>query len=220
MWLWFPAKGQVERVQKNISGCWMRASINCRPDRLVWLIQLVFTVGLLAILCPQTLIAASGAETLEVKTEAGGGVHATARLLFPAKPDIIQGLLTDYPRWPELFDVRMRLAELTVHNGVATIDLRLEHALLPGERRLVTESRAMPDGGLVTDLKGGDFKRYHRVWTLRSAGAGNQTAAEFDLLFELDTLVPDWLIAVAVRQELESHFRIVKQKARERTTRP
>jgi ribosome-associated toxin RatA of RatAB toxin-antitoxin module len=67
----------------------------------------------------------------------------------------------------------------------------------------------------VTDLKGGDFKRYHRVWTLRPAGEGNQTAAEFDLLFELDTLVPDWLIAVAVRQELESHFRIVKQKAHE-----
>src|SRR5262249_34741778 len=128
----------------------------------------------------------------------------------------IQGLLADYPHWPDLFDVRMRLAELTVHNGVATVDLRIEHALLPGERRLVTESRAVPGGGLVTELVGGDFKRYHRMWRLRSAGEGNETAAEFDLLFELETLVPDWLIAVAVRQELESHFRIVKQKALER----
>ena len=193
----------------------MQSSGNCLADRCARLIRLVFTVGLLTSLCPPTLFAGSGAETLEVKTEVGGGVHATARLLFPAKPDVIQGLLTDYPRWPELFDVRMRLAELTVHNGVAIIDLRLEHALLPGERRLVTESRIMPGGGLVTDLKGGDFKRYHRVWTLRSAGEGNQTTAEFELLFELETLVPDWLIAVAVRQELESHFRIVRQKALE-----
>lgn len=195
----------------------MRSSANYPPDQLAWLARLVFTAGLLVIVCPPTLFAASGVETLEVKTEAGGGVHATAHLMFPAKPDVIQGLLTDYPHWPELFDVRMRLAELTVHNGVATIDLRLEHALLPGERRLVTESRAVPGGGLVTDLKGGDFKRYHRVWMLRSAGEGNQTVAEFDLLFELETLVPDWLIAVAVRQELESHFRIVKQKALERS---
>ena len=194
----------------------MRSSANHPRHRLASLIRLGCTAGLLTLLCPLTLFAVSGVETLEVKTEAGGGVHATARLLFPAKPDVIQGLLADYPHWPDLFDVRMRLAELTVHNGVATVDLRIEHALLPGERRLVTESRAVPGGGLVTELVGGDFKRYHRMWRLRSAGEGNETAAEFDLLFELETLVPDWLIAVAVRQELESHFRIVKQKALER----
>jgi Polyketide cyclase / dehydrase and lipid transport len=193
----------------------MRSSANDPPRQFASLIRLSFTAGLLTILCPPALLAGSGADTLEVKTDAGGGVHATARLLFPAKPDVIQGLLTDYPRWPDLFDVRMRVAELTVHNGVATVDLRLEHALLPGERRLVTESHTVPGGGLVTDLKGGDFKRYHRMWRLQAAGEGNQTAAEFDLLFELETLVPDWLIAVAVRQELESHFRIVKQKALE-----
>lgn len=189
----------------------MRLSDRTQPIRL----PLVLLAVLLAAQWPSVGHAASSPDTLEIMTDPAGGVRATARLLFPAKPDVIQGLLTDYPHWPELFDVRMRLAELTVHNGVATIDLRLEHALLPGERRLVTESRAVPGGGLVTDLKGGDFKRYHRVWTLRSAGEGNQTAAEFDLLFELETLVPDWLIAVAVRQELESHFRIVKQKALE-----
>lgn len=170
---------------------------------------------LLAALWPSAAAASSSADTLEIRTDPAGGVRATARVLFPAKTEVIQGLLTDYPRWPDLFEVRMRLAEWHVRDGVATIDLRLEHALLPGERRLVTESRALPGGGLVTDLKGGDFKRYHRVWTLRPIGEGNQTAAEFDLLFELDTLVPDWLIAVAVRQELESHFRIVKQKALE-----
>lgn len=164
---------------------------------------------------PSAGYAASSADTLEITTDPAGGVHARARVIFPATIEVIQGLLTDYPRWPDLFEVRMRLAEWHVRDGVATIDLRLEHALLPGERRLVTESRTLPDGGLVTDLKGGDFKRYHRVWTLRRAGEGTQTAAEFDLLFELDTLVPDWIMALAVRQELESHFRIVKQKARE-----
>jgi hypothetical protein len=136
---------------------------------------------------------------------------------LPAKTEVIHDLLTDYVRWPELFDVRMRLAGLTVQDGVATVDLRIAHPLLPGERRLVTESRIVPGGGLVTDLKGGDFKRYRRVWTLRQAGEGNQTQADFELAFEIESFVPDWLVAVAVRQELEAHFRILKQKAVERS---
>lgn len=180
---------------------------------------LVLVSVLLAVPWPSAGYAASSAETLEISTDPAGGVRAMAHVLFPAKPDVIQGLLTDYPRWPELFEVRMRLAELNVREGVATIDLRLEHALLPSERRLVTESRALPGGGLVTDLKGGDFKRYHRVWTLRPTSGGNETSADFELLFELDTLVPDWIMAVAVRQELESHFRIVRQKALEQSRR-
>lgn len=183
------------------------------PVGLRWLF--LFLPLLFAAPWPSAGYAASSTDTLEITTDPAGGVHARARVLFPAKTEVIQGLLTDYPRWPDLFEVRMRLAEWHVRDGVATIDLRLEHALLPGERRLVTESRTLPDGGLVTDLKGGDFKRYHRVWTLRPVSEGKETSADFELLFELDSLVPDWIMALAVRQELESHFRIVKQKALE-----
>ena len=175
---------------------------------------LIFLFIMVVVPWPSVGYAAPSADTLEIMTDPAGGVRATARVLFPAKTEVIQRLLTDYPRWPELFEVRMRLAEWHVRDGVATIDLRLEHALLPGERRLVTESRTLPGGGLVTNLTGGDFKRYHRVWKLRSAGEGKETSAEFELLFELDSLVPDWIMAMAVRQELEAHFRIVKQKAR------
>jgi len=157
--------------------------------------------------------AAADADGLEVKTEPGGGIRATAHPLFPAKPEVIQALLADYSHWPDLFEVRMRVAELSIHDGVATVDLRIDHPVMPGERRLVTESRILPDGGLVTDLKGGDFKRYHRVWKLRPAGEENHTRADFELIVELDSLAPDWLIAMVTRQELATHFRIVKQKA-------
>ncbi len=164
-------------------------------------------------------LAIANADGLEVKTEPGGGIRATAHPLFPAKPEVIQALLADYSHWPDLFEVRMRVAELNIHNGVATIDLRIEHPLLPGEHRLVTESRSLPNGGLVTDLKGGDFKRYHREWMLEPAGAGNQTRAAFELVIEIESMVPDWLVAIAMRQELEAHFRIVKQKALEHSKR-
>lgn len=159
-------------------------------------------------------------EYLEVKTDPAGGVIATARVLFSAPPQIIYSLLTDFPRWPELFEVRMRLVDLQIRQGVVTTDLRIEHALLPGERRLLTESRTIANQGIVTDLVGGDFTRYHRVWTLSPTDGGSKTSADFELKVAIDTIVPDWLVALATRRELEAHFRIVKEKAGARTAKP
>ena len=150
---------------------------------------------------------------LDVRTDPSGGVRATASILFPAPVSVIQAILTDYAHWPELFEGRMRVADLKVQDGVATTDLRIEHALLPGERRLVIESRMLPDGELVTDLKGGDFTRYHRRWKLTSVNGGAQTRADFELVVEVDMRVPDWMVAVGMRRDLKSHFRIVKEKA-------
>ena len=177
---------------------------------------LIGFAGLLSVV-GQRIPEALGAEfdKLDVKTESGGGVRATARVLFSAKTEVIQGLLTDYAHWPDLFEVRMRLADVKVQNGVATVDLRIDHALMPGERQLITESRILPGGRVVTDLKGGDFKRYHRVWFLQPSAEGDQTIADFELVVQPDLMVPDWLIAMVTRQELEAHFRIVKQKALE-----
>ena len=150
---------------------------------------------------------------LDVRVEATGGVRATATVLFPVEPAVIQRLLSDYAHWPDLFDVRMRIAELREQDGKAFTDIRIDHSLLPGERRLMCESRALPGGGLLTELKGGDFKQYRRLWKLNSVEGGKHTNAEFELLVEIDSIVPDWMIAIAMRRELESHFRIVNEKA-------
>lgn len=155
---------------------------------------------------------------LEVQVQATGGVKATATALFPVEPGILQQLLTDYAHWPDLFDTRMRIAEIREQVGSVFTDIRIEHALLAGERRLLSESRTLPTGGLLTELKGGDFKQYRRVWTLTPMEGGRQTKAEFELLVEIETMVPDWVVAVAMRQELETHFRIVREKAVVRAT--
>ena len=152
-------------------------------------------------------------DVLDVRTEPTGGIRATATILFPAPVSVIQAILTDYAHWPELFEVRMKVADLKVKNGVATTDLRIEHALLPGVHRLVTESRLLPNGELVADLKGGDFTRYHRRWKLTSVDGGAQTRADFELVVEIESVVPDWLVAIATRRDLKSHFRILKEKA-------
>src|SRR5580765_4114325 len=150
---------------------------------------------------------------LDVRTETTGGVRATATILFPVEPAIIQRLLSDYAHWPELFEVRMRMAEIREQDGKAFTDIRIDHALLPGEQRLLSETRTLPTGGLLTELKGGDFKQYRRFWKLTPVDGGAHTRAEFELIFEIDSSMPDWMVALAMRRDLESHFRIIKEKA-------
>ena len=150
---------------------------------------------------------------LDVRTEPTGGVRATATILFPVEPAIIQRLLTDYAHWPELFDVRMRMAEVREQDGKVLTDIRIDHALLPGERRLLSETRILPTGGILTELKGGDFKQYRRFWKLSPVDGGAHTKAEFELLVEVDWNMPDWMVAAAMRGDLETHFRIVREKA-------
>ena len=150
---------------------------------------------------------------LDVHTEPTGGVRATATILFPVEPAIIQRLLTDYAHWPDLFDVRMRMAEIREQDGKAFTDIRIDHAMLPGEQRLLSETRTLPTGGILTELKGGDFKQYRRFWKLTPVEGGAHTRAEFELLFEIDSNMPDWIVALALRRDLETHFRIIREKA-------
>jgi hypothetical protein len=153
-----------------------------------------------------------------VQPDPDGGVRATATLLFPGGPAVLQSILSEYRKWPELFETRMRVAQVEEQDGRVLTDIYISHALLPGEQRLLCESQALPGGGLITHLKGGDFTRYHREWRLQPAGDGTQTRAEFDLLVEVKTLVPDWLVAVAMERELNTHFRLVRERALDRIT--
>lgn len=157
-------------------------------------------------------------ERLDVRTDPAGGVRATARIIYPVKPEIIQSILTDFARWPELFETPMRVASLVIERGVATVDVRIDHSLLPGERRLVSETRVVSGGGMVTELKSGDFTRYHREWTWTPTSDGQQTRADFELLVEIKTILPDWLVAVAMRRELETHFKLLRDKASAQAT--
>jgi len=150
---------------------------------------------------------------LDVRTEPTGGIRVTAMIDFPVDPAIIQRILTDYAHWPDLFDVRMRMADVREQDGRTVTDIRIAHTLLPGERRLLCESRLLPGGGLMTELKGGDFKQYRRVWKLNPIEGGSRTRAEFDLLVEIDTMVPDWIVSIALRRDMETHFRILTEKA-------
>lgn len=150
---------------------------------------------------------------LDVQPDPSGGVRAAATLWLPVPPAVVQRVLTDYDRWPELFEMPMRLARVERRGERVVTDLYVKHALLPGERRLLSESEELPGGGVTTTLLGGDFTRYARTWKLSADGDEGRTLAKFTLLVQVDTWAPDWLLAIALRRELETHFRLVRARA-------
>lgn len=153
---------------------------------------------------------------LEVLPEPSGGVRATATLHLRAPASAVQQVLTDYLKWPELFGVPLRLVHVERQGDRVVTDLYLSHPLLVGERRLLCENRELPGGGLVTSFLAGDFKRYNRTWRLKQDGNEGLTRAEFELLVDVDTWAPDWLMALELRRQLEKHFRILRERVGER----
>ncbi len=103
----------------------MRLSDKPRRAWIILLLLLVAQGPLSIAVLGSWALAAADADGLEVKTEPGGGTRATAHPLFQAKPEVIQALLADYTHWPDLFEVRMRVADLHTHDGIATVDLRI-----------------------------------------------------------------------------------------------
>ena len=72
---------------------------------------------------------------LVVQPDPDGGVRATATLLFPGGPAVLQSILSEYRKWPELFETRMRVAQVEERDGRVLTDIYISHALLPGEQR-------------------------------------------------------------------------------------
>lgn len=91
---------------------------------------------------------------LVVQPDPDGGVRATATLLFPGGPAVLHSILSEYHKWPELFETRMRVAQVEERDGRVLTDIYISHALLPGEQRLLCESQALPGGGSSRTSRG------------------------------------------------------------------
>jgi len=158
------------------------------------------------------------ATELEIHDDPAGGKKATATVRIQAPPEAVRAVLSDYERWPDLFDGRFRIAKLERLDGRVVTDLLIDRSPLPGEMRLVCETRELPTGEIVTSLIEGDFKRYLRRWRFvpEMNGGAVHTRAEMELLVDMDSWVPDWLFATMLRRDLETHFKILRKRAIER----
>lgn len=155
------------------------------------------------------------ATKLEIHDDPAGGKKAVATLRIAVPPDAVRAVLSDYERWPDLFDWRFRIAKLERLDGRVVTDLLIDRSPLPGELRLVCETRELPTGEIVTSLIEGDFKRYLRRWRFvpEIHDGALHTRAEMELLVDLDSWVPDWLFAAMLRRDLETHFKILRERA-------
>ena len=155
------------------------------------------------------------ATALEIHDDPAGGKKATATVRIQAPPEAVRAVLSDYERWPDLFDGRFRMAKLERLDGRVVTDLLIKRSPLPGEMRLLCETRELPGGEIITSLIEGNFKRYRRQWqfTPETHGGAVHTRAEMELVVEMDSWVPDWLFAAMLRRDLESHFRILRERA-------
>ena len=172
-----------------------------------------------ALLVPTGVRAAEAPATvLDIRDDPGGGKKATATLRIAAPPDAVRAVLSDYERWPDLFDGRFHIAKLERLDGRVVTDLLIDRSPLPGELRLLCETRELPNGEIVTSLIEGDFKRYLRRWRFvpEMKGGALHTRAEMELLVDMDSWVPDWLFATMLRRDLEIHFKILRERAIER----
>ena len=162
------------------------------------------------------VLAAEGPATvLDVQSDPAGGKKAVATLRIPAPPDAVRDVLNDFEHWPELFDGRFELVKLDRQDGRVVTDLRIKRTPLPGNMRLLCETRQVSDGEIVTSLIEGDFRHYLRRWRLvpEQNGAAVHTRAEMELSVDPDTWTPGWLFAAVLRSDLEAHFRILRERA-------
>lgn len=159
------------------------------------------------------------ATELEIHDDPAGGKKATATVRIQAPPEAVRAVLSDYERWPDLFDGRFRIAKLERLDGRVVTDLLIDRSPLPGAMRLVCETRELPNGEIVTSLIEGDFTRYLRRWRFvpEIHGGAVHTRAEMELLVAMDSWVPDWLFTTMLRRDLETHFKILRERALERS---
>lgn len=148
---------------------------------------------------------------LDVRTRPGGGVRASATLHIAAPAAAVLAVLTNYADWPNLFGLSLRLAGIERRAGGVLTDLYFRHAFLPGEQRLLCETRELSDGRLETSLVAGDFREYRRTWKVVPDRRG-EADARLELILAVDTWVPDWLVALEVKRQLERHLRILREK--------
>lgn len=156
-----------------------------------------------------------GIGSLTVNTLSTGGFRALSTFHVGADASIVQSVITDYEQWPELFDTDLRITKIERLEGRVVTELFVSHLLVPGEKRLLCENRELPGGGLMTTRLDGDFTRYTRTWRLFPEQVGRSVKVEFELDMEVNTWAPDWIVALALRDELEVHFQLVRQRAEE-----
>lgn len=201
----------VNIVHLVIQTAWIRIRRQLNMSRM----RLVLTVVVVVLGGGSAADANDSPTGLLVDPRSDGTIQATASFRVKADPSDIQAVITDYEQWPDLFDTDIRITKVERLEGRVVTELLVNHMLLFSSKRLLCENREIPGGGLTTSKLEGDFKRYDRTWKVLPKKEGDYSVVEFHLEMDVNTWAPDWIVASALRDELEVHFQLVKERAEE-----
>ena len=147
---------------------------------------------------------------LEVQIEGKGLAMIEAQVDFPAPPDVVFTVLTDYPNWPKLFPDGVEVEVERKSGRSVVMDMKIPQRVLSGKMRLKAKWRETPPHKLETTLIEGDFLRYEQVWQLTPMQDGKYTRAELNLTLQpkgwIMKVVPEFLYKWALREDLKEHF--------------
>lgn len=149
------------------------------------------------------------------------GIAVRAQAVVEASPDAVWRVLRECGEYDEFLpstrfsELRHREANVAICYTVIDMPFPLDD--LVSETRVV--ERSLPDGGFERrwSLLRGSYSRNDGAWSVQPwQGAPDRALVDYHVDFELDTLVPQFLLRSAQRRTLPAVFEALRQRVRER----
>lgn len=130
----------------------------------------------------------------------------TADLMLAAPPETVYAVLSDYPKWPDIFAQSPSINTIERVSNQVRVDMTLKVSFLPIGLKLVTDTREIPTSVLNTTLVEGDFEQYDWVWTLRPALDSEHAKASVVVHVQPSVWIPHWLLEWVLTSGFTDHF--------------
>lgn len=141
-----------------------------------------------------------------------GVATVNAQLTLPVPPTTTYAVLTDYPRWPDLFPKKPLIESIRRIDNRTRITMHVPADYLPVTLKLITDTIEVDPLRLTATLVSGDFDRYHWTWDLNQSPSEKLTAAQLFLQVAPAAWVPNWIFRWLLESELTKHFQLLREQ--------
>lgn len=141
-----------------------------------------------------------------------GVATVNAQLTLPVPPTTTYAVLTDYPRWPDLFPKKPLIESIRRIDNRTRITMHVPADYLPVTLKLITDTIEVDPLRLTATLVSGDFDRYHWTWDLNQSPSEKLTTAQLFLQVAPAAWVPNWIFRWLLESELTKHFQLLREQ--------
>lgn len=150
--------------------------------------------------------------THEIAIDHDGVATVNAQVILPVPPTTTYAVLTDYPRWPEMFPKRPLIESIRRIDNRTRITMHVPADYLPITLTLITDTVEIVPLRLATTLVSGDFERYHWTWDLSHSPSEQSTVAQLFLQVAPSTWAPNWIFRWLLESEITKHFQLLREQ--------